>query len=1246
MKKSVFTLLVLLACTLSPLHAYEYFTIYFTDGTKSGAFYATDVDSICYSKIDIDGVEHADWQVQEIYTCDSVYRYSLGSIDNVSFTDVDENQITKDITTISQAILPWFNNSPSLDAFSQYIPSILNIEGVESACVEKQSLAVKIKNWGTMHFLYPVGKGIEANLSRKNMHRNPQYPLLSATGSSKHDYKKMCIVNQMINDEKLKDETEDKNRLAQYYREWGVDVDIVDDPMPQFFANGIFDYDLVFIDTHGFYSLMDLKHWLLTAEELFRIDKDEEFVLDENKIQELFNAKYPSPENLTLCWSKVDEINNGKQQLVCYTAISENLISSSKKTFKPGTIVFNAACESLTENYNLATAFTKRGAACYLGYTDTNTIGGLAGYVFFGSMLNGKSVGAYELMNIGLRQQNTTLEDGTHIEPQLLCIPKEGVDVHDLRLSLPETLPAELISLESKDCVKLCGKVRVYDAINELGFDEVSNSYGIIISEDSQMQDAETLEVKVDYDEATDTVTIEAILDREILKDNTTYYYQAYMHDGNSYCYGEVKSYSTAEPYCVLKDGTLTFYYDGKRNEREGVTFVINNNNVFPTWSNYRDLIQRVFFDSSFKDYSPQSTAYWFNGLELESVNGLRNLNTSKVTTMEGMFLWCNIQNINWKDLNTDNVSDMRFMFSQSYFEHLDLTGFNTSNVTNMRNMFYECYYLKSLDLSSFNTSNVTDMCGMFYRCSSLTSLDLSSFNTSNVKYMGGYSEGNTWFMGMFAECESLTNLDLSSFNTSNVTSMSNMFSGCKSLTNLDLSSFNTSNVTSMGGMFGFCESLTSLDLSSFNTSNVTNMSFMFGFCKSLTNLDLSSFNTSNVTNMEGMLKSCTSLEYLDFRNITINGDQGKGLFSELYNLKTLNLSNADTSEATTMENMFEGCSSISNLDLSSFNTNNVTSMYCMFNRCKSLINLDLSCFDTSNVTSMGGMFHACFSLVYLDLSSFNTSNVTSMSGMFYECKSLTNLDLSSFDTSNVTSMGNMFGHCASLTNLDLSSFNTSNVTSMGGMFGHCESLTSLDLSSFNTSNVTSMNEMFYACFSLVYLDLSSFNTSNVTDMSSGMFTHYYHSLEYLDFRNITIKGDQGKGLFSELYNLKTLNLSNADTSEATTMENMFANCKSLTNLDLSSFNTSNVTDMRDMFSSCSALTTIYGTNWNTSNVTKSSDMFYGCPNLVGGMGTKVGRHRYYDENGWAWGEYDCPADARAAHIDGGKDNPGLFTAK
>ena len=167
--------------------------------------------------------------------------------------------------------------------------------------------------------------------------------------------------------------------------------------------------------------------------------------------------------------------------------------------------------------------------------------------------------------------------------------------------------------------------------------------------------------------------------------------------------------------------------------------------------------------------------------------------------------------------------------------------------------------------------------------------------------------------------------------------------------------------------------------------------------------------------------------------------------------------------------------------------TSNVTSMEDMFNGCSSLTSLDLSNFNTSKATNMNSMFWGCSSLTSLDLSNFNTSKVNYMANMFHNCTSITSLDLSSWDTSNVNIMSSMFGGCSKLTALDLSSFNTSKVTNMSDMFYNCSKLTALDLSSFNTSKVTTMNTMFSSCSSLTTLNLSNWDTSKVTNMA-GMF--------------------------------------------------------------------------------------------------------------------------------------------------------------
>ena len=464
------------------------------------------------------------------------------------------------------------------------------------------------------------------------------------------------------------------------------------------------------------------------------------------------------------------------------------------------------------------------------------------------------------------------------------------------------------------------------------------------------------------------------------------------------------------------------------------------------------------------------------NGTEVK-IEGLENLDTSNVTNMSYMFLYCkSITSLDVSKFDTSKVTDMRWMFNKcSGLMSLDLSNFNTSNVTNMSLMFYACYNLEMLNVSSFDTSNVIDMQSMFdmfysNTTSKLQKLDLRNFNTSKVANMAS----------MFRYCRGLTSLDISSFDTSSVTNTANMFEDCRALPILDVSNFDTSNVTNMREMFNRCRGLTNLKLSNFNTNNVTNMGGMFEFCNGLKSLDISSFDTSNVKYMNSMFSYCNGLTSLD-------------------------VSKFDTSKVTSMYEIFNDCNRLKNIDVSNFNTSNVTNMGEMFDNCYNLTSIDVSNFDTSNVTGMYGMFSGCGGVTSLDISSFDTSKVKSMGSMFEDCSKLTSLDLSHFDTSKVESMSGMFKNCRGLTSLDVSKFDTSNVEYMGnsasqtygwldlyGVFSGCSSLTELDLSTWDTSNVISMRGLFNGCTKLNTLKLNKFTTSQITKpvYYQAMFTN------------------------------------------------------------------------------------------------------------------------------------------------------------
>ena len=319
---------------------------------------------------------------------------------------------------------------------------------------------------------------------------------------------------------------------------------------------------------------------------------------------------------------------------------------------------------------------------------------------------------------------------------------------------------------------------------------------------------------------------------------------------------------------------TLTFYYDDQKSSRTGSNVwgieetMMVYESTYPawsgTWGTSESKVTTAVFDASFKNYLPQSTKFWFrNQKKLKKIEGLTNLNTSKVTTMSQMFEDCSsLTSLDLSNFNTENVQDMSLMFSRCQnLTSLDLSNFNTENVQDMSLMFSRCQNLTSLDLSNFNTENVKDMSLMFSRCQNLTSLDLSNFNTENVKDMSK----------MFYECKKLTSLDLSNFKTENVQYMHEMFYGCSSLTSLDLSNFKTEKVQDMREMFYGCNSLQTIYCN--NTWTSAESMQMFLFCEKLKGAVPYDGSKTDVSMANPETGFFTKKESTGVATATLNGD-------------------------------------------------------------------------------------------------------------------------------------------------------------------------------------------------------------------------------------------------------------------------------------------------------------------------------------------------------------------------------------
>ena len=205
----------------------------------------------------------------------------------------------------------------------------------------------------------------------------------------------------------------------------------------------------------------------------------------------------------------------------------------------------------------------------------------------------------------------------------------------------------------------------------------------------------------------------------------------SYLRDNSAY----------VRPVCFPKEvytefdestGTLTYYYDGQRTYRTGLTEPYITNNISAVhFTSYNDKIKKAVVDPSMKDAPLTSMAnMFFGGSYLDGSWNIVSYPLPNLKSIEGL-----------ENLNTAIVTSMNLMFSEcSSLETLDLSSFNTENVGEMTSMFADCKKLKTIDVSSFDISKVRRMDYMFYGCQELTTIycnkDWSTSNVNNSNYM------------------------------------------------------------------------------------------------------------------------------------------------------------------------------------------------------------------------------------------------------------------------------------------------------------------------------------------------------------------------------------------------------------------------------------------------------------------------------------------------------------------------------
>lgn len=637
------------------------------------------------------------------------------------------------------------------------------------------------------------------------------------------------------------------------------------------------------------------------------------------------------------------------------------------------------------------------------------------------------------------------------------------------------------------------------------------------------------------------------------------------------------------------------------------------------------------------------------------------------------------------------------------------MDGTELPKCTSYKNMFKNCHNLSSVIFKPINSSTV-DCTGMFSTCEALTSINLSDWNKSKVSSMAN----------MFENCTGLTGFNFSEFTVDTCTDASYMFKGCTGITAIQMSGFKANALTDCHGMFEGCSSLASADFSGFNAPALSNCSLFFQNCTALTSCDFGNVKLDSCTDISKMFSGCSALATVNMsRLITPNLTTCQGLFENCYMLDigSDSFSEWDAHNVTDLSNMFKNCykmgyktngevtfgSSSKRLDLSS-----CTTMENAFNGCTSMKTLILDNIDLKNCNNFKGIYGDCpdftdfkitnsnligittlsflFDVKNIDLSGSTLSfakleatfkdkniesiilngthlpNCTSFKQMFYGCKKLKKVEMVGLDTPVLNDCLYMFQNCTYLETINAADFNTSNCTDMQYMFDGCNNVTSVNLSGWNTAKVKKMDYMFnnFAAdvngnrIHKVYitLDISDFSFNAletcgrmINTEATGGYNDYIEKIilpskaENAVAHNLT---DVNR-MFRKRAHLKSIdNLGLLATStQLTNTQSMFSECNMLAVIDISSMNLSSVTITQWMFNCASGkapdrLTTIYVSSDPafalTDKVKNSADMFTGRTILEGQNHTKISEIRSYDKT--------------YARIDGYNDLKGYFSVK
>lgn len=505
--------------------------------------------------------------VFSLFSCSTEKVKDVENPTNPSAPSEVSEDVLKKVAAATQVAGKFFHESNSISELEKHLDEIRKTEGVVDVWTDDQTMFVKYESVGLIAYYYPFFIESETQYQTRNNFGNfilKDSPINGITRSSSKDDSENEVLNHTLN-------TLDKHSLVIYnafshdpsrgffdinkgaielkdyiktlYPDW--EINLIDDPdhdFKVFFGNEIYQYDLVFLCCHGIYNNNYNDHSLITGQ-IARQDVmfTKEFLSDYCKVK----LNYDNEKYIT-CVKEGDDINGFRE--VAYWAITENYINNQTEKFKQKAIVFNAACGSLKTNDIMGYIFCNKGAACYLGYNDTNCLGRLAGIDYIKKLLDGLSIQAsYDNLEDKFKHDTSKYKDiydnfkEKQCDAYLKIITQDDKEYNKyLCLTTPITDLYEELNLS----VILRGSVKIANPYYK------NIKYGFAIYRKGSFR-AEILTPGMEYhsnvntikyDEQTHTMRFEFEVSKFEIEDVDRYC--AYMYDGERYCLGDLKDIS------------------------------------------------------------------------------------------------------------------------------------------------------------------------------------------------------------------------------------------------------------------------------------------------------------------------------------------------------------------------------------------------------------------------------------------------------------------------------------------------------------------------------------------------------------------------------------------------------------------------------------------------------------------------------------------------------------------------------